>query len=62
MTVDDVPEGSANLRTFEMMLIAAVEVRCIEIVVAEKYYGSGLELIGYLEKLCVEVELQQVFK
>ena len=62
MAVDDVRQGSANCRAFEMRLEAAVSARCIETVRAEKRYGSGLDLIGYIEKTCAEAELYPVFK
>ncbi|KAJ4383992.1 hypothetical protein N0V86_000836 [Didymella sp. IMI 355093] len=62
MTVADVPGGSANGRAFKLSLEAAVEAIYIEVVLAEKRYGLGLDLINYLEKLCAEVELYQVFR
>jgi hypothetical protein len=62
MTVDDVSGGSANGRAFKLSLEAAVEAIYIEVVPAEKRYASGLDLIKYLEKLCAEVELYQVFR
>jgi hypothetical protein len=38
-----------------------VEARCLEIVLAEKRYGSSVALIDYLERMCAEAGLYPVF-